>query len=310
MEVLIAHGSGPARRELARALQEREDGLVEVADGVSALELLMNGEAPRVALIDWDLPRLDGRELCRLVRDFAAGPRSYLILLASPASGGSIDAGLESGAHDFVALPVAGEELRARVEYAQRVVEMPWGRRPAPEEHAPAAGCAALLDVDERRIILRRLDEEVERARRDTAALSIALLHFEGLDQLRRREGTAASADVLREASRRLRTSLRPYDGLGWIGADEFLVTMPKTDGNDIHTVLDRLHDVLENAPFAARGRGCRVTAAIGGASRREHGASELLALARSSLDAALTDGPGCVVPGPRADLEAVLAQV
>ena len=106
----------------------------------------------------------------------------------------------------------------------------------------------------------------------------------------------------------RLRSSLRPYDGLGWIAADEFLVTMPKTDGRDIEVVLGRLHNVLESAPFAASGCSCRITAAIGGASGRERSAADLLDEARSSLDAALSEGPGCVVSGPRVGLEAVIA--
>ena len=201
MDVLIAHGSDRSRQELTRALQGWEGELTEVGDGVAALELLMGGEGPRIALVDWDLPRLDGRELCRLLRDFSGDRRLYLIMLASPASGGCIDDGLEAGAHDFLFVPVTGEELRARVEYACRVVELPWGQTATPQYSAPEADSRQLPDVDERRAILRRLDEEVERARRDKAPLSVALLHFEGLGRLRRREGSGASAAVLRDAS-------------------------------------------------------------------------------------------------------------
>lgn len=310
MDVLIAHGSAPARRELARALQDWDGGLIEVDDGVAALELLMSEEGPRIALVDWALPRLEGPELCRLLRDFTLGRRHYLILLASAASGGCIDAGLEAGAHDFVLVPVKGDDLRARVEYARQVVELPWGQVSAAGETAAKTEAHELPDVDDRRAILRRLDEEVERARRDDAPLSIALLHFEGMDDLRQRGGKEACTAALSEASRRLRASLRPYDGLGWAGEDEFLVTMPKTDGIDIETVLHRLRSILADRPFAAGGSSCRLTAAIGGATAREDDAPQLLAAARSSLAVARSEGPGRVVPGPRVALEAVLAQV
>jgi len=309
MDVLIAHGDGQVREALMRALRASDAELIGVADGVAALELLMSEDGPRVALVDWDLPRLDGCELCRLLRDFSSGRQTYLILLASEASDGRIDAGLEAGAHDFVTVPVADEDLRSRVEYACRVVELPWGRQDTmARESAPAVESNGLPDVDERRIMSRRLDEEVERARRDKAPLSIAVLHFEGLGELRRLEGSGASAAVLREASRRLRDSLRPYDGLGWSAADELLVTMPKADDADIEIVLDRLHAVLEGAPFAAAARRPRVTVAIGGATRYEHTAPELLAAARCALEEARREGPGRVVPGSRAGLQAVIA--
>ena len=308
MDVLIAHGSAPAREQLARALQEDLADPVEVEDGVAALELLMGEDGPRIALVEWDLPRLDGRELCRILHDFACERRVYLILLASKASGGCIDAGLEAGAHDFLPLPAGREELRARVEYARRVVELPWGRDAAPPASAPAADARHIPGVDDERTIHRRLDEEVERSRRDRAPLSIAVLHFEGLDDLRRRAGREACAAVLAEASRRLRGSLRPYDGLGWAGEDEFLVTMPKADSLDIEAVLDRLRDSLQSGPVAVRGAEFRLTAAIGGATGHDLSAAGLLAAARSALGDALCEAPGCVVPGPRLRLEAVLA--
>lgn len=308
MDVLIAHGSGPARAALTGALQGWDGELPEVGDGVAALEMLMSDDGPRIALVDWDLPRLDGCELCRILRDFALGRRSYLILLASRASGGCVDAGLEAGAHDFVVLPVTQEDLRARVDYARQVVELPWGQVSTLGESAPAADGRGLPDVDDRRAILRRLDEEVARAQRDGSALSIALLHFEGMDDLRRFSGKETCTTVLREASRRLRASLRPYDGLGWVAGDEFLVTMPRTSASDIETVLARLRGVLADQPVADGGLRYQISAAIGGATGREDSAAELLASARASLGAALAEGPGRVVPGRQIDLEAVLA--
>jgi DNA-binding response OmpR family regulator len=89
----------------------------------------MRAEPPRLALIDWDLPDVEGPELCRLLRDFHLGRPPYVILLTPAVEGRDITAGLIAGASDFVFTPVTGSELRARVEYGRTVVELPWGRQ-------------------------------------------------------------------------------------------------------------------------------------------------------------------------------------
>jgi DNA-binding response OmpR family regulator len=127
MDVLIAHGSEASRRRLAKTLGGDGVGLVEAAHGDAALNLLMGTGAPRLALIDWDLPGLEGPELCRLLRDFNLGRPPYIILLSHVGRARDVTAGLEAGANDIVLLPVSAKELRARVEYGRRVVELPWG---------------------------------------------------------------------------------------------------------------------------------------------------------------------------------------
>ena len=52
--------------------------------GSTTLDLLLQDESPDVALVDWDLPGVEGPEMCRLVRDFHQGRRTYMVVLASP----------------------------------------------------------------------------------------------------------------------------------------------------------------------------------------------------------------------------------
>jgi DNA-binding response OmpR family regulator len=137
MDVLIAHGSEASRRKLVRTLGGQGVGLVEAADGDVALDLLMTTGAPRLALVDWDLPGLEGPELCRLLRDFNLGRPPYIILLSQAGRACDVAAGLQAGANDIVLLPVAAKELRARVEYGRRVVELPWGE-PSIDDEADA----------------------------------------------------------------------------------------------------------------------------------------------------------------------------
>jgi len=126
MDVLIAHGSEASRGKLAKTLAGQGVELVEAGLGADALEMLMAASAPRLALIDWDLPGCDGPELCRLVRAWRGAGPPYIILLAH--SDHRLAEGLEAGADDCVHTPADADELRARVNVGRRFAALPWER--------------------------------------------------------------------------------------------------------------------------------------------------------------------------------------
>jgi DNA-binding response OmpR family regulator len=130
MQLLIAHKDARARAALAKATADGGDGdleVIESSEGTEALELLLQDDAPRLAVVDWDLPGLDGPELCRLVRDFHLAGPPYIVLLAA-GSHPDIEAGLEAGANDCIRTPAGAAEIRARVDAGRRFVQIPWER--------------------------------------------------------------------------------------------------------------------------------------------------------------------------------------
>lgn len=139
MDVLIAHRGEASRKGLAKALEGQGYDLLEARDGGAALDFLLAGDAPRVAIVDWDLPAIEGPELCRLVRDFHLENTPYVILLAAAAHHPEVALGLEAGANDCVRTPVTAADLRARVDMARRLVEPPWGRADAARDAGDAA---------------------------------------------------------------------------------------------------------------------------------------------------------------------------
>jgi CheY-like chemotaxis protein len=130
MQLLIAHKDSAARAALARAISSGGDEdleVIESGDGTEALELLFQDDAPRLAVVDWDMPGLDGLELCRLVRDFRLGGPPYIVLLAAGRHP-DIEEALEAGANDCVRTPAGAAEIRERVDAGRRFVEVPWER--------------------------------------------------------------------------------------------------------------------------------------------------------------------------------------
>ncbi len=302
MDVLIAHGGEASRRSLAKVLLPLGQHLTEATDGVEALDILLAEEAPGIALIDWDLPRIEGPELCRLVRDFHVQHPPYVILLAGSAHSHEVPAGLIAGAHDCVRTPVAAAELQARVEMARRFMELPWGQA--------ASGCAdALTGVLSREDAVQRLDDELARAQREQQQLSIGILDVDGLAGVNEGSGRPAGDAVLREVVRRAKDVLRPYDVVGRLDGDEFLVILSNTGEPDAAGVLDRLRRTMAAEPFAHAGRQLEVTVTLGGVTGAEESAGELIARAQRSLNEAQAAGPDRVVAGPPPVLEAVLAR-
>jgi DNA-binding response OmpR family regulator len=95
-----------------------------VHDGLTAWEHLTSDGSLSLAIIDWEMPGLEGPELCRRVRTDPARAHLYLVLLTARGSSNDVVAGLEAGADDYLVKPVNLNELRARVQVGVRVVTL------------------------------------------------------------------------------------------------------------------------------------------------------------------------------------------
>jgi diguanylate cyclase (GGDEF)-like protein len=305
MDVLVAHGGEASRRALSQALQGRGLQVIEVCDGAEALQRLLQPGAPRLALVDWDLPGMDALEFCRLARQYDGSGPLYVIVLTRAGLGRDPRVALEAGANDCVQTPVSGDELRERVELGRRFVELPWWRAATKAAPGTFHGGGGLPGVCDREAILRRLEEELARAKRHDVELSIALLSVDGLDRTAGHPG-AADDPILLELTRRLRATLRPYDAVGRVGDAQFLIVVPGTDEDDARTVLGRLYRAVESQPFT-REDGHTVRVFLGGATGLEEAAEVLVVRAQEALDEAREQGSDRVVAGRKVELAAVL---
>jgi sigma-B regulation protein RsbU (phosphoserine phosphatase) len=124
MKILIADDEDVTRLKLKFLLGKYGYEVETAADGLEAWQALQKPDGPRVALLDWMMPGLDGIEVCRRVRAMNGPEPPYLILLTARQDKGSIVAGLRSGANDYLSKPFDLEELRARIEVGIRMVEL------------------------------------------------------------------------------------------------------------------------------------------------------------------------------------------
>jgi len=124
MRALIADDDRIATEILSTALQRMNIEVAVASDGGAAWELLIAGDAPSLAVIDWMMPTVDGLELCRRIRQNAAHAHMYVILLTGRDDRKDVVAGLDAGADDYIVKPFDPDELRARVQVGIRVLTL------------------------------------------------------------------------------------------------------------------------------------------------------------------------------------------
>jgi DNA-binding response OmpR family regulator len=133
MRILIAEDDLSSRLLLAAILKKDGHEVVETVDGLKALEALREPDAPRLAILDWMMPQMDGVEVCRRIRSLPTDDPPYLILLTGRDDEGDITEGLAAGADDYLAKPYRKVELRARIAIGQRMLELQSGLKRARE---------------------------------------------------------------------------------------------------------------------------------------------------------------------------------
>ncbi|MBM4341671.1 MAG: response regulator transcription factor [Deltaproteobacteria bacterium] len=123
MRILIAEDDFTSRGMLAEVLKKAGHEPVETANGLEAWEALQQPDAPRLVILDWMMPEMDGLEVLRRVRAVETDRPPYILMLTSRTDKAEVIAGLDAGANDYLAKPFDVGELRARVEVGRRMVE-------------------------------------------------------------------------------------------------------------------------------------------------------------------------------------------
>ena len=107
---------------LTAVLQKWGYTVTAAEDGNEAWERLQEPDHPRLVILDWIMPGMDGVTLCSRLRETSCPP--YVILLTSKGEKGDVVRGLAAGADDYVTKPFDSDELRARVAVGHRMLEL------------------------------------------------------------------------------------------------------------------------------------------------------------------------------------------
>jgi diguanylate cyclase (GGDEF)-like protein len=226
VKILIADDDALSRRLLEQTLVRAGYEVTPVANGRQAVESLGGHDAPRLALLDWMMPEIDGPGVCREIRKRHDQSYVYMVLLTSRESKEDVVAGLESGADDYLIKPFVADELKARLRTGERILRLEDSLVEAREQMRFKATHDHLTSLWNRGVIVDLLGRELTRSQRENVCTAIILGDVDHFKKINDTHGHPVGDQVLREIARRLLLSVRSYDFVGRYGGEEFLTVL------------------------------------------------------------------------------------
>jgi diguanylate cyclase (GGDEF)-like protein len=287
MRALVADSDPDRLRQLEGWLTRWGHEVTPARNGVEAWSRLEGERAPVLAVLAWRMEGMPGIDVCRRLRLQPELPTAYVLLVADGRDREDLLDGVNAGADDFLFAPLDAVETRARVRTGARIVEVEQALRASQDALRVQSTRDAITGAWNRAAILDLLRKEQERARRKSGAVAVVLADLDAFRKVNETLGTPVGDEVLREAARRMSSTLRPYDAVGRYGGEEFLIVLPGSDGFGALTVAERIRESFVKRPVATSAGPVAVTLSLGVASEGGEAAADANALLRAA-DAAL----------------------
>ena len=264
MNLLIAEDDSVTRLTLSACLRSWGYEVTALGDGLQAFEILAKPNGPRLALLDWEMPGLDGTEVCEKLRAIRNLPFRYLILLTGHDSEESIVTALAKGADDYITKPWKPGELRARLGVGQRTIQIHEQLEEQTRQLALAAQTDYLTRIWNRSAVIGRLEAELSRAERENASLSVFMMDADHFKLVNDTYGHTAGDQVLIEIAHRLREACRPYDIVGRYGGEEFLAVIWNASFEATQMLAERFREIVAAKTIRAENIMIPVTISLG----------------------------------------------
>lgn len=283
MKVLIADDELVSLRLLESPLSRWGYDVAIAKDGSEASRILLSPDAPKLAILDWMMPGMDGTQLCQDIRQNKPEPYTYILLLTSKRGQDDVIAGLDAGADDYVTKPFDPAELKVRLRTGKRILYLQEQLIDAREALRDLATHDRLTGLWNRAAVVDLLNNELERAHRQSAPVAIAMADLDFFKHINDTHGHPTGDEVLRSVSGALRDSVRRYDSVGRFGGEEFLILLPGCDRSNALGHAERIRAAIARIVVETPTGIVRPTMSLGVAVFDNHSAPDASALIKAA---------------------------
>ncbi len=265
MKILIAEDDFISCKALENNLKEWGYEVVSARDGNEAWELTRSNDI-RLAILDWNMPGIDGIELSNKIRNEYQKEDSkyiYIILLTGRGGQDDIIQGLSTGADDYMTKPYSFVELKYRVQNGERIIKNE-------DKRIRLASLDNLTKLWNRNKIFDVLDTELKRGERENTPTGVVMIDIDHFKRINDRYGHLIGDEVLVQVADRLKNAIRPYDSIGRYGGDEILVVLPNCANEEAKNIAKRLYDSVANEKIPTKVGSLKINISIGCASNEK----------------------------------------
>lgn len=248
-QILIAEDDSVARTMLELYLEQEGYNFVSVPNGEEALKQYNSNYFP-IVITDWLMPKMDGIELCRSIRNQTNDRYTFIIMLTSKNSPESLLEGLESGADDYIIKPINPIELRLRLKGCRRILDLESSLKQSLTEIRDISLHDPLTGAFNRAYLDKQLEHEINRAYRYNHKLSLIMCDLDHFKLVNDTYGHQTGDIVLKRCVENITHSIRhQIDWVARYGGEEFIIALPETDAEGCVTVAERMRERISFSP-------------------------------------------------------------
>ncbi len=261
-KVLVVDDDPSMLRMLSRWLEKAGYTVRVASDGQQALAMI-EADCPDFLVTDWEMPNMDGLELCRRVRRLSLPHYVFIMFLTVKSASEEMIVGLEVGADEFLCKPVYQEEFLARLRAGSRVLELE--RRLSTMVHIDP-----LTGLMSQGTFFEILKKEWYRAERFQQPLSCVMMDLDFFKRVNDVHGHPAGDGVLKCIAELLLESSRRSDSVCRYGGEEFCILLPDANENDAAAWSERVRLKIVALRIPIGEKHIRVTGSFGVSQRYE----------------------------------------
>lgn len=257
ISALVVDDSASARERTAWLLEMFGYRVVQAAEGDAALRALEADPTIRLALIDEEMPGMQGVEVTRRLRALRARDRVAVIGVSGCEDADLVARFLKNGANDFLRKPYSREEFFCRVSQNVDQLELIGSLQ-------DLATRDFLTGLPNRRCFLERAEQQLPALQDGGTPVAMAILDVDHFKHINDSWGHETGDHALRALATALSAHARPQDLIARFGGEEFCLLVPGLDADALAAYFERLRASVEDLRVPVRGGDLRMTVSIG----------------------------------------------